>query len=134
MTATGAATSTPPGSALFSVASALCALAPGVGWLIAARALQGVGAALLMPLGLALLSAAFPPERRGAAIGIFSAITGLSVAAGPLVGGAVVEGLDWEWIFWLNVPIGADRDPARAHPDAREPRARRARSTSPVSR
>ena len=59
-----------------------------------------------MPLGLALLSAAFPPERRGAAIGIFSAITGLSVASGPLVGGAVVEGLAWEWIFWLNVPIG----------------------------
>ena len=95
------------GLALFSVASALCALAPGVGWLIAARALQGAGAALLMPLGLALLSAAFPPERRGAAIGIFSAVTGVSVAAGPLVGGAVVEGLNWEWIFWLNVPIGA---------------------------
>jgi EmrB/QacA subfamily drug resistance transporter len=94
------------GLGLFAVASALCALAPGAGWLIAARALQGVGAALLMPLGLALLSAAFPPERRGAAIGIFSAVTGLSVAAGPLVGGAVVEGLDWEWIFWLNVPIG----------------------------
>ena len=79
---------------------------PTSGWLIAARAVQGVGAALVMPLGLALLSAAFPPERRGAAIGIFSAITGVSVAAGPLVGGAVVEGLDWEWIFWLNVPIG----------------------------
>ena len=68
--------------------------------------MQGAGAALLMPLGLALLSAAFPPERRGAAIGIFSAITGLAVASGPLVGGAVVEGLGWEWIFWLNVPIG----------------------------
>ena len=94
------------GLGLFTVASALCALAPGVAWLIAARALQGVGAALLMPLGLALLSAAFPPERRGAAIGIFSAITGVSVATGPLVGGAVVEGLNWEWIFWLNVPIG----------------------------
>jgi EmrB/QacA subfamily drug resistance transporter len=95
------------GLALFTVASALCALAPGAGWLIAARAVQGAGAALLMPLGLALLSAAFPPERRGAAIGIFSAITGVAVALGPLVGGAVVEGLDWEWIFWLNVPIGA---------------------------
>ena len=68
--------------------------------------MQGVGAALIMPLGLALLASAFPPERRGAAIGIFSAITGISVAAGPLVGGAVVEGLAWEWIFWLNVPIG----------------------------
>jgi EmrB/QacA subfamily drug resistance transporter len=99
------------GLGLFALASALCALAPDAGWLIAARALQGVGAALLLPLGLALLSAAFPPQRRGAAIGIFSAITGLSVAAGPLVGGAVVEGLDWEWIFWLNVPIGLSAIP-----------------------
>jgi EmrB/QacA subfamily drug resistance transporter len=94
------------GLGLFTAASAAAALAPDVGWLIAARAVQGAGAALLMPLGLALLSAAFPPERRGAAIGIFSAITGLSVATGPLVGGAVVEGIAWEWIFWLNVPIG----------------------------
>jgi EmrB/QacA subfamily drug resistance transporter len=94
------------GLLLFAAASAGCALAPNVETLIAARALQGAGAALLMPLGLALLSEAFPPERRGAAIGIFSAITGLAVAAGPLVGGAVVEGLSWHWIFWLNVPIG----------------------------
>jgi EmrB/QacA subfamily drug resistance transporter len=94
------------GLGLFAAASAACALAPDVGWLIAARAVQGAGAALLIPLGLALLSAAFPPERRGAAIGIFSGITGLSVASGPLVGGAVVEGLAWEWIFWLNVPLG----------------------------
>src|SRR4051794_12975947 len=94
------------GLALFAAASALCALAPDVGWLIAARAVQGAGAALIMPLGLALLSAAFPPERRGAAIGIFSAITGLAVASGPLVGGAVVQGLAWQWIFWINVPIG----------------------------
>ena len=95
------------GLLLFAAASAGCALAPNVETLIAARAVQGAGAALLMPLGLALLSEAFPPERRGAAIGIFSAITGLAVAAGPLVGGAVVEGLSWHWIFWLNVPIGA---------------------------
>ena len=94
------------GLAIFAAASAACALAPDVGWLIAARALQGVGAALVMPLGLALLSAAFPSNKRGAAIGIFSAITGVSVACGPLVGGAVVEGLDWAWIFWINVPIG----------------------------
>ena len=106
MIATGGAASTPPASRIFAVASAACALAPDAGWLIAARAVQGVGAALIMPLGLALLASAFPPERRGAAIGIFSAITGISVAAGPLVGGAVVEGLAWEWIFWLNVPIG----------------------------
>ncbi len=94
------------GLGLFAVASAACALAPDVAWLIAARALQGAGSALLMPLGLALLSAAFPPERRGTAIGIFSAITGLAVASGPLVGGAVIQGISWEWIFWLNVPIG----------------------------
>src|SRR5512132_2121188 len=94
------------GLVLFSAASAVSALAPDVGTLIAARAVQGAGSALIMPLGLALLSAAFPPERRGAAIGIFSAITGLAVASGPLVGGAVVEGIDWQWIFWVNVPIG----------------------------
>src|SRR6478736_3521362 len=94
------------GLGLFAFASAAAALAPDVGTLIAARALQGAGSALILPLGLALLSAAFPPERRGAAIGMFSAITGLAVAAGPLVGGAVVQGISWEWIFWLNVPIG----------------------------
>jgi EmrB/QacA subfamily drug resistance transporter len=94
------------GLALFAAASAVSALAPDVGWLIGARAAQGAGSALIMPLGLALLSAAFPPERRGTAIGIFSAITGLAVASGPLVGGAVVEGINWQWIFWLNVPIG----------------------------
>jgi EmrB/QacA subfamily drug resistance transporter len=94
------------GLGLFAAASAACALAPEVGWLVAARAVQGAGAALVLTLGLALLSAAFPPERRGAAIGLFSAVTGISVAMGPLVGGAIVEGIDWEWIFWLNVPIG----------------------------
>jgi EmrB/QacA subfamily drug resistance transporter len=94
------------GLALFAGASAVCALAPDVGWLIAARAVQGAGSALIMPLGLALLTAAFPPERRGAAIGIFSAITGLAVASGPFVGGAIVEGISWQWIFWINVPIG----------------------------
>jgi EmrB/QacA subfamily drug resistance transporter len=94
------------GLVLFSAASAACALAPDATWLIAARAVQGAGSALLAPLALALLSAAFPPERRGTAIGIFSAITGLAVASGPLVGGAVVQGLAWQWIFWINLPIG----------------------------
>jgi EmrB/QacA subfamily drug resistance transporter len=94
------------GLAGFALASALCALAPDVGWLIGARAVQGVGAAFMMSLGLALLSAAFPAERRGTAIGLFSAVTGIAVASGPLVGGAVVNGLDWTWIFWLNLPIG----------------------------
>jgi EmrB/QacA subfamily drug resistance transporter len=94
------------GLGLFAFASAAAALAPDAGTLIAARALQGAGSALILPLGLALLSAAFPPEKRGAAIGMFSAITGLAVATGPLVGGAVVQGISWEWIFWINVPIG----------------------------
>jgi len=94
------------GIGLFALASAAAALAPDVGVLIAARAVQGAGAAVILPLGLALLSAAFPADKRGAAIGIFSAITGIAVASGPLVGGAVVEGIDWQWIFWVNVPIG----------------------------
>jgi EmrB/QacA subfamily drug resistance transporter len=90
----------------FALASAACAASPTVGWLIAARAVQGVGAAFMMSLGLALLSAAFPAEKRGTAIGLFSAVTGIAVASGPIVGGAVVNGLDWTWIFWINVPIG----------------------------
>jgi EmrB/QacA subfamily drug resistance transporter len=94
------------GLGLFAAASAASALAPNVGVLIASRALQGAGSALIMPLGLALLSAAFPPEKRGAAIGMFSAVTGVAVASGPLVGGAIVNGLAWQWIFWINVPIG----------------------------
>jgi EmrB/QacA subfamily drug resistance transporter len=94
------------GLGVFAAASAASALAPDVGWLIAARALQGAGSALIMPLGLALLSGAFPPEKRGAAIGMFSAVTGVAVASGPLVGGAIVNGLAWQWIFWINVPIG----------------------------
>ena len=94
------------GLAVFALSSAACALAPSAGLLIAARAVQGAGAALVLPLGLALLTAAFPPEKRGLAIGLFSAITGLAVASGPLVGGAVVQGIDWTWIFWINVPIG----------------------------
>jgi EmrB/QacA subfamily drug resistance transporter len=94
------------GLLVFTLASAACALAPGVGWLIAARAVQGAGAALVMPLGLTLISAAFPPERRGRALGIYFAVTGLAVASGPVVGGAITEGLAWEWIFWVNVPLG----------------------------
>jgi EmrB/QacA subfamily drug resistance transporter len=93
------------GLALFAGASAACALAPDVGWLIAARVVQGAGAALVMPLSLALLSAAFPPELRPKALGVFASVSGLSVSLGPLFGGAVVEGISWPWIFWLNVPI-----------------------------
>jgi MFS family permease len=94
------------GLGLFVAASAACALAPGVGWLIAARAVQGAGAALVMPLALALLSAAFPPLGRARALGIFSGVTGLAVLGGPVIGGAIAQGLAWQWIFWLNVPIG----------------------------
>jgi EmrB/QacA subfamily drug resistance transporter len=94
------------GVGLFTVASAACALAPNVGALIAARAAQGAGGALMLPLALALLSAAFPPQRRAWALGIFSSVTGIAVLAGPVVGGAITEGLAWNWVFWLNVPIG----------------------------
>jgi EmrB/QacA subfamily drug resistance transporter len=94
------------GLALFVAASAGCALARDAGWLIAARTVQGMGAALVMPLAIALLSATFPPAERAKALGIFSSITGLALIAGPVVGGAIAEGLAWQWIFWLNVPIG----------------------------
>ncbi len=94
------------GLAIFSVASAACALAPNVGVLIAARAVQGSGAALVMPLGMTLLSAAYGPERRARALGIFSGITGLAVLGGPVIGGAITQGIAWQWIFWINVPIG----------------------------
>src|SRR5947209_2165580 len=94
------------GLGLFSAASAACAVSPDVGFLIAARAIQGAGAAFILPLALALLTAAFPPERRGTAIGMFSAVTGIAVALGPIVSGAIVQGIEWQWIFWVNVPIG----------------------------
>jgi EmrB/QacA subfamily drug resistance transporter len=93
------------GVALFAAASIGCALAGSAGALIAARAAQGAGAALVMPLAMALLSAAFPREERGAALGIFSGLTGLALIAGPLVGGAIADGFAWQWIFWVNVPI-----------------------------
>ncbi len=94
------------GLGIFTVGSAAAAIAPGIGTLIAARAVQGVGAAILVPLTLTLLSAAVSPARRGLALGAWGAVGGLAIAIGPLVGGAVVEGASWQWIFWLNVPIG----------------------------
>ena len=94
------------GLGVFTAASAACALAPSVGWLIAARAVQGAGSALVMPLGLTLITAAFAPEQRARALGIFSGITGLAVLGGPVVGGAITQGIAWQWIFWINVPIG----------------------------
>ena len=94
------------GLAIFTAGSAAAALAPSIGWLIAARASQGVGGAIVTPLTLTILSAAVPPARRGLALGIWGGVSGLAVALGPVVGGAVVDGLSWQWIFWLNVPIG----------------------------
>jgi EmrB/QacA subfamily drug resistance transporter len=94
------------GLGIFTVASAAAALAPSAEALIAARALQGVGGAIITPLTLTILSAGVPANRRGAFIGAWSGIAGLAVAFGPLVGGAVVSGISWHWIFWLNVPIG----------------------------
>jgi EmrB/QacA subfamily drug resistance transporter len=95
------------GLALFVAASVACALSTGVGSLIAARAVQGAGAALVIPLAMTLLSAAFPREERGKALGIFSSVSGLALIAGPAVGGAIAQGLAWQWIFWINIPIGA---------------------------
>jgi EmrB/QacA subfamily drug resistance transporter len=94
------------GLGVFVAASAGCALAPTVGWLIAARTVQGAGAALVMPVGLAMISAAFAPAARGKAFGIFSGVTALGAVVGPVLGGAVTQGLGWPAIFWINVPLG----------------------------
>lgn len=94
------------GLTIFTGASAAAALAPGIDGLVAARAVQGVGAAIMMPLTLTLLTAAVPAAKRGLAYGIWGAINGLAVASGPLIGGALTEHFSWQWIFWLNVPLG----------------------------
>lgn len=94
------------GLAVFTGASAAAALAPGLDALIAARAVQGVGAAIMMPLTLTLLTAAVPQAKRGMAYGIWGAVNGLAVASGPLIGGTLTEHVSWQWIFWLNVPLG----------------------------
>src|SRR3954464_12782403 len=94
------------GMAIFTAASAAAALAPSVNALIAARAAQGVGGAIVTPLTPTLLSAGVPKDKRGLALGAWGGIAGLAVALGPVVGGAIVDGISWQWIFWLNVPIG----------------------------
>src|SRR5690242_21801417 len=94
------------GLLVFTVASALCGLAQNAEQLIAARVLQGVGGALLTPQTLAILTSIFPPERRGAAFGIWGGIAGLATIAGPVVGGLIVTYLNWRWVFYVNVPVG----------------------------
>src|SRR5581483_3141641 len=94
------------GLGVFTLASAAAALAPSIGALDAARAVQGLGGAIVMPLTLTVLAAAVPADKRGVALGAWGGVSGLAVAFGPVVGGAVVSGISWHWIFWLNVPIG----------------------------
>jgi len=94
------------GLALFTAASVPCALAPSLSALIVARTVQGLGGAVVLPLSLTILTASFPVERRGMIVGIYGGLAGLAVALGPIVGGAVTQGIDWHWIFWINVPIG----------------------------
>jgi len=94
------------GLALFTLASAACALAPNATELILARTVQGLGAAAVLPLSLTILTTAFPAEKRGMIVGVYGGLAGLAVALGPIVGGAITEAIDWHWIFWVNVPIG----------------------------
>jgi MFS family permease len=94
------------GISIFTAGSALAALAPSIGLLITARAVQGIGGAIVTPLTLTILSAAVPPARRGLALGVWSGVGCLAIAIAPLVGGAIVESFSWQWIFWINVPIG----------------------------
>ena len=110
------------GVALFAGASAAAALAPTADALIVARAVQGLGAAFVTPLSLTLLSDAVPEGRRGLAIGAWSGVAGLGVALGPVVGGAIVEGISWHWIFWVNVPIALALIPVSRRVPGREPR------------
>lgn len=94
------------GLAVFTAASVACALSTGTGTLIAFRALQGAGAALVLPLSLTLVSTTFPPAQRGRAMGLYLGLTGLATFSGPFIGGAIAQGLAWQWIFWLNLPLG----------------------------
>ncbi|MCB5165981.1 MFS transporter [Streptomyces bambusae] len=114
------------GLTVFTGASAAAALSPGINELIAARAVQGAGAAVMMPLTLTLLTAAVPVARRGMALGIYGAVTGIAIASGPLIGGSLTEHISWQWIFWLNVPIGLALIPLA--------RLRLAESTAPDAR
>ena len=114
------------GLALFTAASIACATAGSAGALIASRAVQGAGAAIVLPLSLTLISEAFPLAKRGTAIGIWGGITGLGVALAPLLGGAIIQGINWQWIFWINVPVGVGAAVASAFmlTESRGPRPR----------
>jgi EmrB/QacA subfamily drug resistance transporter len=94
------------GLVLFTITSAVCALAPNASELVVARTLQGLGGAIILPLSLTILTTGFPVERRAMIIGIYGGLAGLAVAMGPIIGGGVTQGVDWHWIFWINVPIG----------------------------
>jgi EmrB/QacA subfamily drug resistance transporter len=94
------------GIAVFTVASAACGLAPSAGWLIGFRAVQGLGAAMLMPQTLTIITNTFPAERRGAAFGVWGAVAGVATIAGPTLGGLLVTAFDWRWIFFVNLPFG----------------------------
>ncbi len=94
------------GLALFTLASAACALAPDIVTMIIARSLQGLGAAAVLPLSLTILTTAFPIHKRGMIVGVYGGLAGVAVALGPIVGGAITQGISWHWIFWINVPIG----------------------------
>jgi EmrB/QacA subfamily drug resistance transporter len=116
------------GLAVFGIGSLLCGLAPSIGWLIAARALQAVGGTMLNPVAMAIVATTFPdPAERGRAIGVFGSMTGLALALGPILGGALVDGFGWHAIFWINVPIvaGAIVCTTLFVPESRAPRARR---------
>lgn len=117
------------GLAAFGLGSLLCGLAPGVGWLIGARAVQAVGGTMLNPVAMAIIATTFPdPRERARAIGVFGSMSGLSLALGPILGGALVDAFDWRSIFWINVPIVAVAIVMAALyvPESRAPRARRA--------
>jgi MFS family permease len=120
------------GIGVFTAGSVAAALSPSIGFLIAARSVQGVGAALVTPLTLTLLAEAFPPAQRGLALGVWSAISGIGVAAGPLVGGALTQVASWHLSFWVNVPIGLARSRSPAPAWSRAAAPPRA-STSPAS-